>query len=124
ALDFTLLYGRDHKFFEQTEARADQLSIDALGYNDLSLGAVQTNTSEATALEGVSSMFRVNYRLMDKYLVTLTGRRDGSSVFAKNNKYAFFPSVALAWVMSDEPFIQDRKSTRLNSSHVKISYAV
>ena len=106
ALDFTLLYGRDHKFFEQTTARADQLSIDALGYNDLSLGAVQTNTSEATALEGVSSMFRVNYRLMDKYLVTLTGRRDGSSVFARNNKYAFFPSVALAWVMSDEPFVQ------------------
>lgn len=106
ALDFTLLYGRDHKFFEQTTARADQLSIDALGYNDLSLGAVQTNTSEATSLEGVSSMFRVNYRLMDKYLVTLTGRRDGSSVFARNNKYAFFPSVALAWVMSDEPFVQ------------------
>jgi TonB-linked SusC/RagA family outer membrane protein len=50
---------------------------------------------------------RVNYSLKDKYLLTLTGRVDGSSKFGENNKYALFPSAALAWRVSDEPFIKN-----------------
>jgi TonB-dependent starch-binding outer membrane protein SusC len=50
---------------------------------------------------------RVNYSLKDKYLLTVTGRMDGSSKFGESNKYAFFPSAALAWRVSDEPFLND-----------------
>jgi TonB-linked SusC/RagA family outer membrane protein len=50
---------------------------------------------------------RVNYTLMDKYLLTATIRADGSSRFGENNKWGYFPSVAFAWKMSDEIFIQD-----------------
>lgn len=54
-----------------------------------------------------SSYFgRVNYGLMDKYLLTVTGRFDGSSKFGESNKYAFFPSAALAWRISEEPFLK------------------
>src|SRR5690606_7350903 len=49
---------------------------------------------------------RINYGLRDKYLLTVTGRVDGSSKFGESNKYAFFPSAALAWRVSEEPFLR------------------
>ncbi|TDO22537.1 SusC/RagA family TonB-linked outer membrane protein [Pedobacter duraquae] len=120
AVDFTLLYGRNHYGFESTTALADQLSSDALGFNNLGLGAVLSNTSTAEASEGISSMFRINYRFKEKYLLTLTARRDGSSVFAANNKYATFPSGSLAWIASDEPFI--KKIPFIDMLKVRLSY--
>ncbi|TSA38028.1 MAG: SusC/RagA family TonB-linked outer membrane protein [Porphyromonadaceae bacterium] len=54
----------------------------------------------------ISYLGRFNYTLLGKYLVTLTGRYDGSSKFGKDNKYAFFPSAAIAWRMSEENFIK------------------
>jgi TonB-linked SusC/RagA family outer membrane protein len=61
----------------------------------------------------LSYMARVNYALRDKYMLTLTARVDGSSKFAgetslfgSTKKYGLFPSVALAWRMSEEPFIK------------------
>lgn len=109
AFDLTLLYGRNHLGVEETTANATQLSVDALGWNNLSLGNILTNTSYASEEDGVSSMFRLNYRYMNKYLFTFTARRDGSSVFASNHKYATFPSASLAWVTSEEPFIKKVK---------------
>jgi TonB-linked SusC/RagA family outer membrane protein len=53
----------------------------------------------------VSFMGRLNYSFADKYLVTLTSRWDGSSKLAEGHKWDFFPSAALAWRASDEPFI-------------------
>lgn len=50
---------------------------------------------------------RVNYNLMEKYLLTANFRWDGSTRFGENNKYGFFPSVALAWRMSEENFIKN-----------------
>jgi TonB-linked SusC/RagA family outer membrane protein len=54
----------------------------------------------------VSYMGRLNYGLMDRYLLTLTGRWDGASVLAEGHKWDFFPSVALAWKMEQEEFIK------------------
>jgi TonB-dependent starch-binding outer membrane protein SusC len=55
----------------------------------------------------LSYIGRVNYAFKNKYLLTLTARQDGSSKFGTDNRYAFFPAVALGWVISDETFIQD-----------------
>lgn len=52
---------------------------------------------------------RINYTLADKYLATFTMRADGSSKFAEGNRWGFFPSLALAWRMSDENFLKDVK---------------
>ncbi len=53
----------------------------------------------------VSSLFaRVNYDLMDRYMLTATIRRDGSSRFGDENKYGYFPSASLGWVISREDF--------------------
>ena len=55
----------------------------------------------------MSYLFRVNYGFKNRYLVTVSGRQDGSSRLAEGNKWAFFPSVALAWRASEEKFIKN-----------------
>ncbi|MBU1820397.1 MAG: SusC/RagA family TonB-linked outer membrane protein, partial [Bacteroidetes bacterium] len=55
----------------------------------------------------VSFFGRANYSLMDKYLVTATLRRDGSSRFAPENRWGLFPSVALAWRINEESFLKN-----------------
>ena len=54
-----------------------------------------------------SAFFRANYILMNRYLLTATFRADGASVFAKNHKWGYFPSVALGWTMSEEKWLKD-----------------
>ncbi|MFY0714937.1 TonB-dependent receptor [Seonamhaeicola sp. NFXS20] len=54
-----------------------------------------------------SLLFRTNYTLNNKYLVTASFRADGSSKFADGNKWGFFPAVALAWKLNNEPFLDN-----------------
>lgn len=119
-LDFTFLYSRNHLDFESTKANAERLEVEGLGYNALQFGSTLTNTSDAYVTEGVSYMGRVNYRLKNRYLLTLTARRDGSSVFAKNNKYATFPSGSLAWILSEESFM--KKFQFIDMLKLRVSY--
>ncbi len=58
----------------------------------------------------VSFFGRVNYSLMDRYLFTATVREDGSSRFAEENRWGFFPSVAFAWKIKNESFLKNVKS--------------
>ncbi len=55
----------------------------------------------------VSFFGRVNYSLLDRYLMTFTLRNDGSSRFSPDNQWGLFPSAALAWKIINEPFMQD-----------------
>ncbi len=74
------------------------------------------NQGNASLVTGVNSkliewtinsfMGRINYDLKDKYLVTLTMRRDGSSRFGENTKYGNFPGVAVGWNLGSESFMQ------------------
>jgi TonB-linked SusC/RagA family outer membrane protein len=68
----------------------------------------------------ISYLFRVNYVFNKKYILTATFRGDGSSKFAQNNRYAYFPSVALGWNVSQEGFMQDIKW--LNKLKVRASW--
>ena len=58
----------------------------------------------------VSFFGKVNYTYNDRYLASLTVRRDGSSRFGKNNKYGTFPSISLGWRISEEQFMKGTKS--------------
>jgi TonB-linked SusC/RagA family outer membrane protein len=58
--------------------------------------------------ELASYLGRVNYTFKDRYIFSFAGRYDGSSKFGANNKWGFFPSAAVAWRVSDEPFLADR----------------
>ncbi|HEY1202785.1 MAG TPA: SusC/RagA family TonB-linked outer membrane protein, partial [Niastella sp.] len=57
----------------------------------------------------LSGAFRLNYGFKGKYLLTLTGRADGSSVLLKENRWSFFPSAAVAWRVIDEGFMADQQ---------------
>jgi TonB-dependent starch-binding outer membrane protein SusC len=63
-------------------------------------------TNNYTQSNLLSFFGRVNYKLRDKYLLTATLRADGSSVLAEGNKWGYFPSVAGAWVISNESFLK------------------
>lgn len=63
---------------------------------------------------------RLNYSIDDKYLFTFSGRYDGSSKLAANNKWAFFPAAAFAWKASDEQFLQD--TDWLSNLKLRLSY--
>lgn len=73
-----------------------------------------TNVPEVNSNFGryvVDSYFgRIDYDYKRKYLLTLTGRYDGSSRFGPKNKYSFFPSVAVAWRISNETFLENSKT--------------
>lgn len=75
---------------------------------NLSAGSkIQTPTSGRSRNQLASFLGRVNYGFKDRYLFTASFRTDGSSKFAKKNKWAFFPSAAVAWRASEEPFIKN-----------------
>ena len=85
-----------------TGLRFPQLGFDNIGGN--SAASVASGYQKWTLL---SLLGRVNYAYKDRYLVTAAVRRDGSSKFGPDNKYSVFPSVALGWRLSEEPFIKD-----------------
>ena len=58
----------------------------------------------------VSFFGRLNYTLMDRYLLTFTLRDDGSSRFSKDNRWGLFPSAAFAWKIKEEGFLKDVKA--------------
>lgn len=94
---------------------SDNLSGNASGFlrdiylnHNLGVGSKPGNPSSGfTESQMVSFLARVNYNIKDRYLFTLTGRYDGSSKFGINNKFAFFPSGAIAWRISEESFMKD-----------------
>jgi TonB-linked SusC/RagA family outer membrane protein len=70
----------------------------------------------------VSYLGRINYNYSGKYFATFTGRYDGSSKFGENNKFAFFPSGALAWRVSQENFMRQIKS--VSNLKLRTSYGL
>ncbi|WP_084708890.1 SusC/RagA family TonB-linked outer membrane protein [Siansivirga zeaxanthinifaciens] len=96
---------------ESVLAQSFGFTTDATQFNNLNLGTDPTRNvvrSSFVSEQIVSFFGRLNYSYKDKYLLTLVGRSDGSSKFAPGNKYAFFPSVAGAWKISEEPFMQNQ----------------
>ena len=86
----------------------------------MTIDEVLANTSAGTSLpneaniaadENMLSYFgRINYTMNDKYLATFTLRADGSSKFGKGNRWGYFPSLALAWRITEEDFMKSTSS--------------
>lgn len=66
----------------------------------------QTNYNLGESWSMVSYLFRANYTLLNRYLLTASFRADGSSKFGPSNRYGYFPSVALGWNIAEEAFMQ------------------
>ena len=103
--------------------RVSNFISDEFRYNNI--GAASTRdaiTSYKEQSQLISLYGRVNYALLDRYLLTLTVRRDGSSKFGLNNKWGTFPSGSVAWRVSNENFFP--KDGFVNDLKLRVSYGV
>ena len=78
------------------------------------------STSWSTASRILSFFGRINYSLLDRYLLTVTFRADGSSKFAPSHRWGYFPAAAFAWRVSEEPFMEN--AHWLNDLKLRLSY--
>ena len=94
--------------------------------------ASMQNNSKATGAQTISSSLgqedrtvsffgRLNYTLLDRYLLTVTVREDGSSKFSEGNRWGFFPAAAFGWRISEEPFMEKTKNW-LSNLKFRLSY--
>lgn len=118
-------YTMQKDVFSNVEAGGAGYANDAVTFNSLSLGAdagrnVVGSSYRQRTFESI--LGRINYSFRDKYLLTLVGRRDGSSVFEEGKKYAFFPSAGAAWKISEEDFMQDIEA--ISSLKLRASYGI
>ena len=106
SIDATALFSVFEEYNEEMNIAVEDLPYKSL-WHSLNTGATVTGYgSNLIDYSIVSYMGRINYGFNDKYLLTITGRRDGASQLADGNKWAFFPSAALGWRLSEESFIQ------------------
>lgn len=90
-----------------SSVRAEGFVNDNLGANNVAGARTQEARNNQEINRLISFYARANYNLMDKYMFTATVRRDGSSRFGPNNRWAVFPSGAFAWKMKQEGFLKD-----------------
>jgi TonB-linked SusC/RagA family outer membrane protein len=108
-INSTLVYGAEKRQYETTNASGSNFANDVLGYNYLSAADVaqQFISSDAWEESSLYAMLRLGYTFDSRYSFTGTLRRDGFSGFGKSNKFALFPSAAVAWRLSEENFVKD-----------------
>ena len=120
-IDATLLYSIEKQTFEGDSTRGQNFVYESGIYENLGGAAnVERIGSVISQWALQSYMARLNYTLLDKYLLTLTTRVDGSSRLAEGNKYATFPSVALGYRVLDEN--ANQRFGPLNSLKLRGSY--
>lgn len=124
--NFTLLGGHS---YQEIYAQRKQFDLRGFAMNDIDPKFQDQISSQEnpTSLNSwaykneLQSFFgRVNYGYADKYLITATMRADGSSKFGANNKYGYFPSVALGWNINKENFLAD--SDVVNNLKLRVSW--
>ncbi|MFV0267439.1 MAG: SusC/RagA family TonB-linked outer membrane protein, partial [Draconibacterium sp.] len=97
----------EQEVYERLGASATDFFTDAFLYNNLGAATTYgTPQSNKTKWSLASGLGRINYVLNGKYLLTATGRYDGSSKFGEGHKWGFFPSFAGAWRISEEAFME------------------
>lgn len=107
--------------FDNTLIYASNFFTDLVTYKDLTAASVYKVSNSPQSRQLNSYLGRINYSLLDKYLLTLSYRADGTSVFQKN-KWGYFPSASLAWKVSDENFMKNNEI--FNNLKMRLSYGV
>jgi len=134
-LTYTSTFSKNHKITamggfsyqkfvsEDFFVRSQSFLSNSVSFWNLGGGAISLPGSSAFSESQLASAYaRINYNLKDKYLLQLNARYDGSSNFSKNNKWAFFPTAALAWNMHKEKFMQKIKA--ISNFKWRLSYGL
>lgn len=121
--DFNALIGYtiQQTHYESLTATAENFNSDFSLYYNLGSGStLKAPASGESTHMLISYLGRINYSYANRYLLTATVRRDGSSRFAPNNKFGIFPSFALGWKILNEPFIG--QLNRISDLKLRMSY--
>ncbi|MFT4155838.1 SusC/RagA family TonB-linked outer membrane protein [Parafilimonas sp.] len=94
---------------------------DVLSYHNMSAALTQSISSDDEYSTGAALMARVFYSYKDRYMLTLSMRRDGYSAFGQKYPWANFPAAAFGWVFTQEPFF---KAPWLNYGKLRLSYGI
>ena len=122
SIDATALVNAEEFFFFSNTINAESYSPnDNLGWNGVQAASIKNFSANDQYQTGDALMGRVNYGYDDKYLLTITARRDGFSAFGQGNPRALFPSAALGWVITDEKFMKNSLNV-LDYLKARVSY--
>lgn len=126
-MDFYLNYGADLKAINSTVDFMAGYSYQNFKNEGFNTDNIQDKTLTETfdyfnELNLQSFFSRLTYSLADKYLLTLTYRRDGSSRFSKDNRWGNFPSAAFAWKIYEEEFMKN--STAITNLKLRLSWGL
>jgi len=126
--DVNLLGGYSYEdYYTQSASAWNRYFVTNLfGYNNLAAGEQLLTgdvTSSASMYKLISFFGRLNYSFANRYILSATVRRDGSSKFGPNNKWGTFPSVSAAWRIIDEPFLQSLKSF-VDELKLRVGYGI
>lgn len=122
-IDLTGLFSLQQTSDKTSEQSAECFVNDDSEYYNMEMGEKNQKVSSGlTETSTISYMFRANYNYDNRYMLTLTGRADGYSAFGTNNKYAFFPSAAVAWNISSEDFMENLRDSWMDMLKIRVSY--
>lgn len=121
--DLTGLYAAKQKYWQEAVSVGQVFPNDDLEWGNLESASTQTVSSQADLYRSISQMGRLNYGYDGRYMFTFTVRRDGASVFGRNNKFGTFPSAAIAWNISNENFMR-RHDNLITNLKFRLSYGI
>jgi TonB-linked SusC/RagA family outer membrane protein len=122
---------QDNVYGDGFQTSSTNFPTDYIGFSNLALGNPYAISSYRINLGNdltygrilmISDFLRVNYNYKSKYLFQGSVRRDGSSVFGKNNQWGYFPSAGIAWRVSEEEFMKGQSF--ISDLKIRASYGV
>jgi TonB-linked SusC/RagA family outer membrane protein len=114
-------YTAQHQRDEYAQVTAGNFPNDLV--HTLNAGTITGGTSLASEWSLISYLARANYAYKNRYFLTATIRRDGSSRFGENKKYGYFPSASAGWLISDEAFLKD-KTQWMSNLKLRFSFGI
>jgi TonB-dependent starch-binding outer membrane protein SusC len=135
-LTYSKIWNDIHRFnatgvYSYQDFAYDAMNISGVSFQNDATGAYDMTLADRSSIAYSSTKYgnkliswtaRASYAYKDKYMLTATGRYDGSSRFGDNNKWGFFPSVGIGWRVSQESFLADNPI--VSNLKLRASYGV
>lgn len=121
--DIDATVGISYQRSNQTQSYVEGVSYPSDQFRQvISAAQITGGNTQATAFSFLSYFARANYKYKSRYLLSLSGRMDGSSRFGKNHRYGFFPAASAGWIISQESFLKN--SPVISFLKLRASYGI
>jgi TonB-linked SusC/RagA family outer membrane protein len=123
AHDLEAVLGMSYQESKRDESSVEGQQFASNAYRQITSAAdITSGSSEETMFSFLSYFSRVNYQFNKRYLLSVSGRIDGSSRFGANSRYGFFPAASAGWILSEESFLAD--NSLLSFLKLRASYGI